>query len=146
MTVIACNLEEMAADSLCHEDDSSHYYATKIFKLQDGSIIGGSGNHPEKIMDWIMRGEPDNDRPTFDENRDDFSIIHLKHDGIYLYVNSLSCWKLKEKNYAVGCGADTALYCMRYASPKMTPEMAVKEACKVNMFCGGEVDLLKLKD
>lgn len=142
MTVIACNLTEMAADSLCHEDDSSHYYAEKMMRLRDGSILGGAGNHPEKIMEWIARERPENDRPTFSEKKDDFSIMHLREDGIYLYNNSLQGFKLKEKNYAIGCGADVALYCMRIC--KMSPAEAAKEATKINIFCGGEIDTLKL--
>jgi hypothetical protein len=143
MTVIACNLDEMAADTLCHEDDSSHYHAYKMLRLPDGSIIGGAGNHPEKIMDWILRGSPDNDRPDFKSKEDDFSILHLRNDGMFLYVNSLIPHRLKEKIYAVGCGADVALYCMKKL--KMSPPEAVKEAIEINMFCGGGVDVLKLK-
>lgn len=143
MTVIACNLDEMAADTLCHEDDSSHYHAFKMLRLPDGSIIGGAGSHPEKIMDWILRGRPDNDRPEFKEKTDDFSILHLRHDGIYLYVNSLVPHRLKEKNYAVGCGADVALYCMR--KQKMSPAEAAKEATEINLFCGGSIEVMRLK-
>jgi len=144
MTVIACNLEMMAADSLCHEDDSSHYYADKMIRLLDGSILGGAGNHPELVMDWIARGKPANDRPVFDYEKDNFSILHLRDDGIFLYNNSLNGFKLKEKNYAVGCGADVALYCMRIQ--KMPPDLACKEATRINMFCGGDIDVLKLKE
>lgn len=142
MTCIACNLKEMAADSLCHEDDGSHYHAHKMMRLMDGSIIGGSGNHPEKIMEWILRGKPDSDRPAFDDVKDDFSILHLKPDGIWLYNNSLNGFRLKEKNYAIGCGADIALYCMRIL--KLEPEKAVEESTKINMFCGGDVDVMRL--
>ena len=142
MTVIACNLQEMASDSLCHEEDTSHYHAEKMLKLPDGSILGMAGNHPEKIADWILRGKSDVDRPSFDEKIDDFYILHLRHDGIWLYANSLSCWKLKERNFAIGCGADVALYCMRIQ--KMSPAEAAKEATKINMFCGGDIDTLRL--
>lgn len=142
MTVIACNLNEMAADTLCHEDDTSHYYAEKMLVCLDGSILGGAGNHPEKVMDWIRRGKPENDRPEF-KGKDDFSILHLREDGIWLYNNTLHGYKLREKNYAVGCGADVALYCMRVL--KMSPGEAAKEATRINMFCGGDIDTLKLK-
>ena len=144
MTVIACNLEMMAADTLCHEDDSSHYFAAKMTLLKDGSIIGGAGNHPEIVMDWIDRGKPLNDKPSFDYEKDNFSILHLTDDGIFLYNNSLIGFRLKEKNYAVGCGCDVALYCMRVL--KMTPDLAVKESTKINLFCGGDVDVFKLNE
>ncbi len=132
----------MAADTLCHEDDSSHYYAEKMMRLPDGSIIGGAGNHPEIVMDWIFRGKPLNDKPTFDYEKDDFYVLHLTEDGLHLYANSLNGFPLKEKNYAVGSGADVALYCMRIL--KMPPDQACKEATKINMFCGGDIDVLKL--
>jgi len=142
MTAIACNLKEMAADSLCHEEDSSSYMAAKMVKLPDGTILGGAGNNPEPVMDWIARGSPPNDRPEFDPETDDFSILHLKYDGIFLYQNKLVPMKLKEKTYAIGCGADISLYCMRVH--RMAPALAVGEAIKINMFCGGEIDTLTL--
>ena len=132
----------MAADSLCHEDDSSHYYATKLMRLPDGSIIGGAGNHPEIVMDWIFRGKPLNDKPVFDYDKDDFYVLHLSEDGMHLYANSINGFRLKEKNYAVGSGADVALYCMRVL--KMSPDQACKEANKINMFCGGDIDVMKI--
>jgi hypothetical protein len=144
VTVIAANLREMAADSLCNEADTSHYYAEKMLRCMDGSILGGAGNHPEKIMDWIARGKPENDRPEFKEKIDDFSILHLCADGLWLYNNSLHGFKLKEKNYAIGCGADVALYCMRIQ--KMSPADACRESTKINMFCGGEIDVMTLAE
>lgn len=142
MTVIACSLKEMASDSLCHEEDSSHYFSNKMLRMSDGSILGGAGDHPEAVMDWIMRGRPVNDRPEVDEERDDFSILHLTHDGILLYVNALIPHRLKEKNYAIGSGGDVALYCMRHLNK--SPAEAVREAIRINMFCGGEVDVIAL--
>lgn len=142
MTVIACTLKEMSADSLCHEEDTSHYFAEKMRRLTDGSIIGGAGNHPEKVMEWILRGKPANDRPLIDEEKDDFSVLHLTNNGIHLFNNSLDGYRLKERNFAIGCGSDIALYCMRVL--KMTPAQAVTEAGRINMFCGGEVDTLVL--
>lgn len=132
----------MAADSLCHEEDGSHYMANKLMRCEDGSILGGAGNHPEPVMDWIRRGKPANDRPEIDEKRDDFSILHLTREGIHLYCNSLVGFKLKEKNYAVGCGADVALYAMRVM--KLDPTSACVEANKIQLFCGGEVDTMEL--
>lgn len=143
MTVIACNLREMAADSLCHEEDSSHYFAKKMLQLEDGSIIGGAGNKPELLMEWLQRGAPRLDAPTIDPTRDDFTVMHLMHSGIVLYINSIVPIHLKDKNYAVGCGADIALYVMRVL--KKSPAIAVREALKINMFCGGDVDTLKLR-
>jgi len=142
MTVIACNLKEMAADSLCHEDDSSSYMADKLLRCEDGSIVGGAGNHPETVMDWIRRGKPANDRPAFDPEKDNFSILHLRPDGIWLYNNSLVGFRLKERNYAIGCGADVALYAMR--RQKVSPKQACEEAISTNMFCGGDVDVMVL--
>ena len=143
MTVIACNLREMAADTLCHEEDTSHYYASKIHRLEDGSLIGGAGNFPERIIEWIVDGSNKLHVPHIDIERDDFSILHLRHDGIWLYCNTANGYKLREKNFAVGCGADVALYVMRVL--RKPPAHAAREACKINMFCGGQVESFKLR-
>jgi hypothetical protein len=142
VTVIACSLREMAADSLCHEEDSSHYFAQKILRLEDGSLVGGSGNKPEVLVEWLQLGANPMDKPFIDPVRDDFTVIHLTKDGIVLYINQAIPIRLKEKNYAVGCGADVALYVMRIL--KKSPAIAVREANKINLFCGGDVDVLKL--
>jgi hypothetical protein len=143
VTVIACNLREMAAESLCHEDDGSFYYAAKMVQLEDGTIVGGAGNKPEGLIDWLVRGANPMDKPHIDPERDDFTVVHLTHNGIVLYINQAVPIRLKEKNYAVGCGADVALYVMRVL--KKSPATAVREASKINMYCGGEIDVMKLK-
>lgn len=142
MTVIAANLSVMAADSMCHEDDGSVYMGNKMIRCDDGSILGGAGNHPEIVMNWIKLGSNLSDQPKFSYEDDDFSILHLRKDGLYLYCNSVIPYKLKDVIFAVGSGAEVALYVMRVL--KKSPLIAAREATKINMYCGGPIDVMKL--
>lgn len=142
MTVIACNHTTMAADTLWQSTNGSAFYAAKINQLEDGSIIGGAGGYHEEVMEWITRGMNQHDLPKLDPDAD-FDVLHLRRNGIYIFNTSLTPVKLNERNYAIGCGADVALYVMRVL--KKAPAVAAREACKVLNLCGGRVDTLRLK-
>jgi hypothetical protein len=143
MTVIACSLREMAADRLCVVE-SRHYFAIKIFRLDDGTVVGGAGTGAEPVIEWLRRGTPRTDSPTLPADKDDsdFHVLHLRHDGIWLYTNSLYPDKLEEKNYAVGSGGRIAQFAMR--DLRKSPAEACRIAIKHDLFCGGEVDVLRL--
>lgn len=142
MTCIACNLSTMAADTLWAGADGGHYFASKVFQLEDGSLIGGAGGGHETVMEWIIRGSNQHDLPPLPADDASYHILRLQKDGIYIYNSVLTPWKLKDRNYAVGLGADVALYCMRVL--KKTPAVAVREAAKINRCCGGTVEVLRV--
>jgi hypothetical protein len=143
MTVIAANLKEMAADTLVGLDGGHNYYATKIFRLDDGSIIGAAGRGPslELVMEWLKQGEIRGNEPALD--RPDFLILRLRRDGLYLYADSCIGEKMRVKNFSIGTGSDIALYAMRVL--KKPPVIAVREACKIAQGCGGPIDRLVLE-
>lgn len=142
MTVVAANLKEMAADTLCIAG-GSHTYTSKICRLDDGSIVGCAGTGSDAVVDWLKRGGGYRDAPPILE-KDDWEVLHLRFSGLYLYTNSFYPMKLKEKNFAIGCGEDVAMYVMRKL--KKSPVEACKEAIEMNHFCGGKVEVLKLEE
>lgn len=141
MTVIACNLKEMAADQLVTAG-SDHWYAPKLHRLDDGSICGVAGDSgADAVVAWLKRGGRKGDEPIVSER--DFYVLHLTHTGIELYCSSTIPEKLTAKFHAVGCGGKVALYGM--GKLKLSPVDAVKAACSVDVFCGGKVDVMRLK-
>jgi hypothetical protein len=144
VTCIACNLREMAADSLVQIEGNGHYFACKMIRLEDGSIAGGAGkgNGAELLMDWLAQGGLRGNEPEFKDP--DFFVLQLKRDGIYLYADSCIPEKLKDKNFAIGSGSDYAKLAMRHPKLKMSPAGAVREAIKHDRSCGGGVDVMRL--
>lgn len=144
MTVIAANLKEMAADTLVTLEGHPHYHTSKIFRLEDGSIIGGAGGGLglDEMLAWLKAGSIHGNEPDL-KGADDFFILRLAHDGLWLYADSVYPDRLKEKAFAVGCGCDIALHTMRYGKRK-SPADAVREVCKINPGCGLPVEVLRL--
>lgn len=146
MTVIAANLREMAADTKVEIDGQHHCYSTKIFRIEDGSIIGGAGISPglDLVMDWLRAGEIRGNEPNLAVlERIDVTILRLKKDGLWLYADTCVPFKLNDQNFAVGCGANLALYVMRVL--KKPPATAVRETIKIDHGCGGRIDTLRLR-
>jgi hypothetical protein len=147
VTVIAANLKEMAADTMVGIEGQRHCYSTKIFRLDDGSIIGGAGESPglDLVMDWLKRGEIKGNEPDLleiDTDKLDVTVLRLRDDGLWLYADTCVPFRLKDSNYAIGCGADLALYVMREL--KKSPMLACKAAAKYVEGCGGSIDVLRL--
>lgn len=145
MTVIAASLREMAADTLVQLDGYPDCHMTKIFRLEDGSIIGGAGSSPnlEEMIAWLMGGEiPGNAPGPLLKEGAEYTILRLKPDGIWLYADCIHPYKLHEKVFAIGCGAHVALHAMQ--RHKMTPAQAAAESCTVTAGCGGPIEVLKL--
>ncbi len=139
MTVIACNLKEMAGDSLCTSGEYSHYYTTKLYRMPDGSICGVAGNGGELLVDWLRKGADPDNRPSIEGS---FHVLQLKEDGIYLYPNTHLPDKIRGDYFAIGCGAEVAMYAM---SKGATPAAACAAASEVNLYCGGPIDVEKLQ-
>lgn len=93
-------------------------------------------------MAWLKAGELAGNEPVY-QDRQDFQLIRLKKDGLYMYVNSCIPDKMKDSVVALGSGSNVALYAMKYL--KKTPAVAVRESIKVSPGCGGNVDIMRLK-
>jgi hypothetical protein len=129
MTTIACNRDEMAADS--RTSDSCTYFTTtdKIVRLGD-ALVGCCGNLDSiaKFLDWYQKR---GDIPDFDD--DDFEAIVLKKDGMFLYANSCRERRIKDKYFATGSGGMAALAAMHCGK---TPAEAVRVAIRCDKNSG----------
>jgi hypothetical protein len=142
VTVIACNLREIAADTLIEVDDARPYHTSKLFRLNDGSVVGYCGTGYEYVIEWLRAGAIPENRPEKKDGQD-FQILHLTSSGILMYVNSPIPDPMRERFAAIGSGSNVAFYCMKVL--KMTPAKAVRESIKVSPGCGGPIDVMRLR-
>ena len=149
MTTIACNLSEMAGDRQVVDDHIGEYKTTKIEKIGD-SIFGICGdNCPDDVFQWL-REAVNSEVPWHKAKRPkhakkwSYFLIQLAPDGIWLWNQKLYRTKVEEPCYAVGSGRKVALYCMRHLN--MNPKESVEQACLIDHWSNGPVDVLKLRE
>lgn len=111
MTTVAYRNGVMAADSSCHADGTSTYGVRKLFRLNDGSIIGFAGSLTGwlKFLDWLDNDGADEDRPS----GQDVSAIRVSPKGrVTLYESGVAIRPRAGKYFAIGSGLDVALGAM----------------------------------
>lgn len=145
MTTIACNLQEMSADSLVSDEyvGTGEYASRKLHRIGD-SIFGESGENCEEIglaIEWFKRGQIPDERPEFTEDAD-FIILELSRKGIFVWNKFLVPTFIDERFMAIGSGRKVALYCMKHL--KMPPEQAVLESSKVDRYTKPPIHTEKL--
>lgn len=148
MTTIACNRQELAADSCYTHDDigigTGQFATLKIHRI-GRSIFGMRGDNTVgqvQALQWIADGRRPSRRPEIPAKAD-WHLLELSPDGIYLWDQSLDREVVLERTFAIGSGAKVALYCMREL--RMTPLKAVEEAAKVDAYTRGPFIVEKLR-
>lgn len=136
MTTIACNLREIAGDSLVSLDGvgTDEFLSKKLYRIGK-SIFGETGENCNDVgiaLEWLKAGRKPKDRPRIVGGPSEFLLLELSPDGIFVWNTSLTRDPIKESCMAVGSGRKVALYCMRYLG--MTPAKAVEEAAKVDRY------------
>lgn len=128
MTTIACNLREMAADTLV-VNSGPMYHADKIFRI-GLSLVGtaGDGHMCLAFVEWFK--SPKRSMHTLQkmipiEHRDDILLIELNPGGIHLWNGWGVPERIHNTYYAIGSGSMTAIGELRRGLP---PEDAVKAA------------------
>lgn len=133
----------MAADQLITFDDGSQPYRTcKLRRLSDGSIVGYCGSGYESMLAWLEDGMIKENAPER-KDKEDWQILRLTRSGIYVYTNHTYADPMRHRMFAIGSGADVALYVMKIL--KKSPTEAARAATKVVRTCGGKIDVMKLK-
>lgn len=142
MTTIATDGKSMAADGLAvdHCDTVITETRSKLRRLKDGRIAGGSGNSFDLTswFEWLDAGKK-GDCPVQSEQ---FAGLILSSEGV-LWVD----YKGRETSVptpsATGSGQDYAYGAMEAGA---SPEQAVLIACKRDIHSGGEVTVLSLEN
>lgn len=145
MTVVCYKDGVMAADSNVVYGNLIIGSAQKVLKTDDGFLVGGSGNLANLAMffDWFQN--EDEGKPSLDELKlEDIDVITVDPDGNVFIIDS-SGWpmEIKADYYVSGTGSQIAMGAMAQGA---TAIQAVELACKFVPGCGGDIQVVKLKE
>ncbi len=139
MTTIACNREEMAADSLTIIEDLRFGRNEKVRRVYRGlgnpsHLVAGSGQsrHINRFLEWYGTFDAP-ERPDLGE---DFAGLALTPEGIFYYDGGCYGVPMDLDYWAIGSGAQIALGAMAMGA---SPKEAVVIACGFDVGSGGPV-------
>lgn len=141
MTVIAYRDGVLAADSAFVQEDMMWGTAEKIWRRDDGALIGGHGSagYCEQFRSWAMAGE-DGDPPESDKGEEGYSCgLIVRPTGEVEIHTPHGVLPFSGPYYAMGSGSALALGAM---AAGMTAAEAVAVACDHCVWCGGPVTVL----
>lgn len=113
------------------------YRATKIHRLSDGRLYGGSGNAEDlfAVLHWLDQG---GEKPKVT----DFAALLIGTDGRCQRMESaLVPFPVAEPFHAIGSGRDFAILAMRLGK---SAQEAVALAAEFDIYTGGEIQALSL--
>lgn len=141
MTLITCNSELMASDSMALTGSVVDYNCQKIFGINK-NIIAASGAYGKfmQFLEWFKTQKKENEPRDF--TSPEISVICLNAEGIWMYEDGLIPFKIDQPYWALGYGAEAAHHLMiRGASPAD----AIYEVSKFNAYVGGDIQFMTLK-
>lgn len=144
MTVICWDGRTLAADKRM---DCNGYPATvtKIFRMPDGSLIGGAGDSDviSALRQWYLDGcNPG----AYPDNRGEQGcyatlMVVTAAREVRLYLSSPIPIQMHNQTFAIGSGADYALAVMHLGH---SAKKAVEVACALDTGCGNGIDTLRM--
>jgi hypothetical protein len=148
MTVVAYRDGVMAADTRLTYD-SAAARATKLVRLPDGGVAGGSGLWSAAYagLKWLAEGGSADTADTSEDRRlpdiNEANILIARPDGsLWLLENRFPAYPLIDKTAAIGSGAEVARLAMRLG--KSAPD-AVALVTGQDILCGGPVQSLEVE-
>lgn len=147
MTTIACNLKEMACDLQFTKGYQKFKGSSKILEVTgerakelfgyDKVLLGMSGSAADLgKMNRYLFGSGEKLDPIKESD-----MLLLTKDGIYTSTNFKDWAVVDAKHFAIGSGSQYALGAL---ANKVSPEEAVKVACKHDIYSGMGTKLFKL--
>ena len=131
MTTIACDLEEMATDSLATVNDIRIARKQKLYRI-NGDLVACAGRTGDaaNFREWYANG---GEKPGVD---DEFAALVLTKEGIGWYDATCTKIAIDDAICAVGSGADLARGAMMAGA---SPGRAVEIACEYDVGSGPPV-------
>lgn len=153
MTVVAYRGGVMACDSRWTHKSFVVTNVCKIRRLKSGALFGSAGEFDDRsIIELLQNVERESDLPGWGDLKDlgqQVSALLVLPDGsIYVIecnpdADEYCVYQPSEGYAAIGCG-------MRQAIPAMDAGASAIRACEIacarNVWCGGEIHSLKLKE
>lgn len=119
----------------------------KVFRCTDGSLAAGIGlsSAVDKYIEWLSsRKDNTTERPSLSHGGGDAIVLCVRTDGI-LELHDKAGILIYPKTIpfvAIGSGKEAALGALHMGANAV---QAVEIACKVDVYCGGEVQSLALQ-
>ena len=138
MTVIAYDGEFIAADRQISEGSVILAYENKIIPYSKGVWTScGSVMDAEKFKVWLE--DRTQKKPKLGRS---FGGLYTE-DGVVYEVNNTLVPIKAYKHSGLGGGGEAAMHYMKLG---MSAEEACKAVCKINVYCGGKIDVHKVSD
>ena len=144
MTVIAIGEDEIAADGLmCFSQERQRTNFKKIIVL-NGTIYMLTGKSAifQHLIEWHRVGAQASDVPPMDKD-ENWNLMIMDECGLNHYSNRSPYPEPLEVPTAFGCGCEYALGAMKAGA---SPRRAVEIACELNVFCGGEIQVVNIAE
>ena len=148
MTTIVANRDMIVSDSkvsLAHK--GIWYPASKLIR-GPGLVAGASGDGGDctRFLKWAAGGCKPKDEPKWRDttSEDQVLALVLKEDGIYAFsVGDPEPELVDADFFAIGSGGKAARVAMKYGAD---PIQALHDAIEVDLWSGGKVQVLHLKE
>lgn len=142
MTIIAFKDGVLAADSAFVQEDMMFGTAEKIWRRQDGTLVGGHGDagYCEQFREWVMSGE-EGEPPAGPETEDGYSCGLIVRPDCSLEIHTpRGVLPFNGPYYAMGSGSALAIGAMAFGA---TAQEAVQIAADHCCWCGGPITSLR---
>ena len=139
MTTVAFDGKSLAADSQT-TTGSIRGTTVKIAKNKAGFLVAGSGDLCviKQWLNWVLDGMPPERQP---EHCRESNIIVVDPRGrVTVFEDNAVALSPPRKQWALGTGSDIALGAMAAGADA---RQAVKIACKLDVYSGGRVVVLR---
>lgn len=141
MTTVAWCRGWLAADSNCSSGGTRVYRVRKIFRIEDGSLVGFAGDLSEgmKFVDWLDDGGDKEEKPGLQNVH---GLVVKPSGRIILYEGGVPIVPKRPKYIAIGTGQATAMGAMWAGA---SAAEAVRAAIQHDDHSGGPVITMRLK-
>ena len=131
------------ADSKFSEDGIS-FPTPKLFRIGT-SVFGEAGETRGlgKFFAWINAGQPDDERPQFSGQLDDFCAVELSAAGVFYWDRHLYPVPVVGRYYAIGTGGPLAMLCAKEFDYPV--ERAVRLACRYDPDSQLPIQVMRLR-
>lgn len=147
MTTIACNREMIASDSMVTIEHKGIWYPAVKLVRGPGLVAGaaGDGGDCSRFLRWAATGFKGAAPKWQDTTTEDQVLaIILKEDGIYSWSpGDPEPERVELEYFACGSGGKAARIAMKYG---VDPAQAIRDAITVDLWSGGEVQVMYLDE
>jgi hypothetical protein len=144
MTTVAYRDGVLAADTLVVCGNVRTGYISKILKTRRGGLVGISGNleGAAQFLTWVRsgrRGKP----PATDDESGCRGIVVEPDGSVLFWDGGPALFPKRGAYFALGSGRDVALGALAMGA---TADAAVRAAMQIDIYTGGDVEMLRLED